>query len=286
MAYLYPNKSRFTRVSGPVCGKSRLMRVQPPDEGLGRGADDTVGRFVLEFRTRSARLTDLRKAFDAWLVAVGVDDDAAYDLLVAVNEAVSNSVEHAYPPDVDGTVRIGADVEPDGTVVVVVADDGRWRVPPTALSDRGRGLLLMRENVDQVVVERTADGTAVSLCRSLRTRRPDVIPTRRHGHEVLVEERETRVHVAVSGDVPAHTGDALRRSLLTAARGGSVPVVVDLADLGAETDGALHAVFAVADAAASAGNRVVVLAKPGTPVWTALEASGVRHVADLVSPIG
>ncbi|MFD9732872.1 ATP-binding protein [Umezawaea sp. NPDC059074] len=264
------------------------MRAQPPSEGLGHRVDgeDAVDGFALVFRTRSTRLADLRKALDAWLVALGVDDDAAYDLVVAVNEAVSNSVEHAYPPDVDGTVRVGADVEPDGTVVVVVADDGRWRVPPTTLSDRGRGLLLMRENVDQVVVERAAGGTTVRLCRSLLARRPEVLPTRRHGHEVLVEERGERVHVAVRGDVPAHTGDALRRSLLTAARGGSVPVEVDLSDLGAETDGALDAVFAVADAAVAAGNRVVVLATPGSPVWTALEASGVRHVADVVSPIG
>ncbi|WP_245887442.1 ATP-binding protein [Umezawaea tangerina] len=242
---------------------------------------------MLDFRTRSNHLAELRARFGDWTESIGTDDDTAYDLLVAVNEAVSNSAEHAYQPGVDGTVRVCADLESDGTVVVVVADDGRWRVPPTALSDRGRGLLLMRENVDQVVVERTAAGTTVRLCRSLRPRPADEgVPARRHGHEVLVEEREASVHVVVRGDVPEDAGSALRRSLLTAARGGAVPVVVDLAELGARCAGAVHAVFAVADAASAAGNRVVVLAGPGTPVWTALEASGVRHLADVVAPIG
>ncbi|WNV89343.1 ATP-binding protein [Umezawaea sp. Da 62-37] len=267
------------------------MRAKPPVDGLEHradGDDDPVGRFVLDFRTRSNHLAELRARFGGWTESAGADDDAAYDLLVAVNEAVSNSAEHAYPPGVDGTVRVSADLEPDGTVVVVVSDDGRWRVPPAALSDRGRRLLLMRENVDQVVVERTSAGTTVRLCRSLRPPRPaDAgVPTRRHGHEVLVEERESGVHVVVRGDVPEDTAATLRRSLLTVARGGSVPVVVDLAALGARNAGAVEAVFAVADAASAAGNRVVVLAQPGTPVWKALDASGVRHLADVVAVIG
>jgi serine/threonine-protein kinase RsbW len=93
------------------------------------------------------------------------------------------------------------------------------------------------------------------------------------------------VRVTVRGDVPAGTGAALRRSLLTAARGGTVPLVVDLGELGAETAGAVHAVFAVADAASAAGNRLVVLSHQDTPVWAALAESGVPLVADVVSPI-
>ena len=258
------------------------MRAQPPAEGHGT----RVERFTLDFRTHSNSLADMRRSFDSWLVAAGVDDDVAYDLLLAVNEAVSNSVEHAYPPDVDGRVLVSADLGVDGAVCAVVSDDGRWRVPPAALSGRGRGLLLMRENVDQVVVDRTSGGTTVSLCRSPRTRRSEALDDRQDGHEVLVEELDTGVRVTVRGDVPAGTGAALRRSLLTAARGGTVPVVVDLGDLGDETAGAVHSVFAVADAASAAGNRLVVLARPDTPAWTALTASGVPHVADVVSPIG
>ncbi|MCS7481817.1 ATP-binding protein [Umezawaea endophytica] len=258
------------------------MSALPPAESSGTH----VERFTLDFRTHSTSLAEMRRSFDSWLVSAGVDDDVAYDLLLAVNEAVSNSVEHAYPPGADGRVLISAHLKADGTLCAVVSDDGRWRVPPAALSGRGRGLLLMRENVDQVVVDRTSRGTTVSLCRSPRTRRSEALDDRQDGHEVLVEERDTGVLVTVRGDVPAGTGAALRRSLLTAARGGAVPVVVDLGDLGDETAGAVHAVFAVADAASAAGNRVVVLARPDTPAWDALTASGVPHVADVVSPIG
>jgi serine/threonine-protein kinase RsbW len=262
------------------------MGVPPPVGGRGPRENAFPTRFTLDFRTRSSTLAGLRRSFGAWLVSAAVGDDPAYDLLVAVNEAVCNSVDHAYPPDVDGEVLVGAHLESDGTVRVVVADSGRWRVPLAALSTRGRGLLLMRENVDQVLVDLTAPGTSVTLSRAPRTRRPGALGVRRSGHEVLVEECGAGVHVSVRGDVPASTGAALRRCLLTAARGGSVPVVVDLGELGAETAGAAHAVFAVAAAASAAGNRVVVLARPGTPAWTALAASGARHVAAVVSPIG
>ena len=266
------------------------MRAQPPVEGVGHRADgdDPAGRFVLGFRTHSTSLADVRRRFGDWLAGVGLDEDAAYDLLVAVSEAASNAIEHAYPPEIDGTVQVSADVERDGTVCAVISDHGQWRVPPTALSHRGRGLLLMRENVDQVMVDRGVGGTTVTLCQTSRTKRVGSVSPRLrpHGHEVLVEERDAWVHVAVRGDVPADAGATLRRSLLTAARGGSVPVVVDLAGLGSETAGAVHAVFAVADAASAAGNRLVVLAHPGSPTWAALASSGVRHVADVVSPIG
>ncbi|HEX6340084.1 ATP-binding protein [Umezawaea sp.] len=248
--------------------------------------DGAAERFALDFRTRSDSLARMRRSFDAWLTGAGVDDDVAYDLLLALNEAVSNSIEHAYPPGVDGTVLVKATLASDGAVCVVVSDDGRWRVPPAALSGRGRGLLLMRENVDQVVVDRTSAGTSVSLCRSPRPRRSEALEAPPDGHEVLVEERGSGVRVTVRGDVPASAGAALRRSLLTAARGGSVPVVVDLGGIGAETAGAVHAVFSVADAACAAGNRLVVLAEPGTPAWTALAESGVPLVADVVSPTG
>jgi anti-sigma regulatory factor (Ser/Thr protein kinase) len=243
-------------------------------------------RFVLEFPAQSGRLAGLRRSFEDWLLATGVAEDDAYDLVVAVNEAASNAVEHAYPRDgEDGQVCVNAVVAHDGAVVVVVSDSGRWRVPPAALSSRGRGLLLMRENVDEVLIDRGESGTTVSLCLTPRASRTVIaFPARRdpRGYEVLVENRKGWVQVTLRGNVPASAEATLRRSLLTAARGGSVPIVVDIVDLGAQIDGVTSAVHEVAEAASAAGNRIMVLVAPDSPAMAALSEAGVPRVADVV----
>jgi anti-sigma regulatory factor (Ser/Thr protein kinase)/anti-anti-sigma regulatory factor len=243
--------------------------------------------FLLDFPARSGELVTVRRQFGDWLAGVGLDADDAYDLVLAMNEAASNAVEHAYDSGTEGTVRVTANVSRDGTIHTVVSDRGRWRVPPAALSSRGRGLLLMRESVDQVIVDRAESGTTVTLCVTprrtvvLRDDRTDQSPHPPRGHEVVVQEYSGRVQVAVRGEVPAHTAPALRRTLLTAARGGSVPVVVDLAEAGAETDGVVSALFAVSEAAEAAGNRVVVLAPAGSSAREAVSAAGLHRIADV-----
>ncbi|MEU4746151.1 ATP-binding protein, partial [Actinosynnema sp. NPDC023658] len=117
----------------------------------------------VEFPAQPGQLAAVRARLDAWLTAEGLSEDDRYDLLLAVNEAASNAVEHAYAPGECGVVHIQADAGPDGSVRVVVSDHGGWRVPPPTLSARGRGLLLMRENVDDVLVDRRPDGTTVTL---------------------------------------------------------------------------------------------------------------------------
>ncbi|RKT56552.1 ATP-binding protein [Saccharothrix australiensis] len=236
----------------------------------------------VEIPADAARLSLVRTQLDRWLVAAGVPEDDRYDLIIAVNEAVSNAVEHAYADDAPGPVRVEADARPDGSVRVVVSDEGRWRVPPVELSDRGRGLLLMRENVDEVLVERAADGTRVTLVLNPDhtaggTFRPP--PT----DQVLVSVRAGWVEVVVVGDVPARAGPSVRRRILTAARGGSVPIVVDLRGLGARNEGMVRSLRGIAEAAAMAGNRVVVRAPGDGAAHAALVAAGVDQVVDLVA---
>jgi len=249
-------------------------------------SDEPSGGFVLDFPAHSGRLAGLRRDLETWLCAEGLSEDDVYDLVVAVNEAASNAVEHAYPPDREtGWVKARAHIAPDGAVVAVVSDNGRWRVPPAAMSSRGRGLLLMRENVDEVLIDRGAGGTTVRLRLVPRSEHSVVqFPARRgpRGYEVLVENREGWVQVTLHGDVPVSAEAALRRSLLTAARGGAVPIVVDVGALGTEIGGITTTLAAVAEAAAAAGNRVVVHAAPNSRVWDALTTAGVHHLADVV----
>ncbi|MFT7838835.1 ATP-binding protein [Saccharothrix sp. BKS2] len=235
----------------------------------------------VEFPAQAGELAAVRAQLDSWLARTGLNEDDRYDLLIAVNEAASNAVEHAYGPDRAGVVTIDADARPDGSVQVVVTDRGTWRVPPPALSTRGRGLLLMRENVDEVLVDRQPSGTTVTL-----------VLARRHAtrgtfnaappEPVVVTECEGWVEVVVLGDVPAHAAPAVRRRILTAARGGTVPIVVDLRALGERSDGLIRSLRPVAEAAAAAGNKVIVRAPVNGHARRALVAAGVDQVVDVV----
>ena len=108
-------------------------------------------------------LGPLRQAARRWLTDVGADATEAADLLVAIGEAVANVVEHAYGP-AGGTVSVHLELQ--GTdVLAVVRDTGRWRSPRE--HRRGHGVQLMDALTDEARIERTTDGTHVTLRRSL-----------------------------------------------------------------------------------------------------------------------
>jgi serine/threonine-protein kinase RsbW len=108
-----------------------------------------------------------------WLQANRWSPSHVDDLVLAVNEAVSNSIEHGYqvrPEGERGTGRIGVrgviHTAADGArhVELTVRDKGVW-LPPTAdpNSNRGQGLRLMRACVENMTVDGTDDGTTVVL---------------------------------------------------------------------------------------------------------------------------
>ncbi|WP_177221257.1 ATP-binding protein [Lentzea xinjiangensis] len=210
----------------------------------------------LRFPADAHEVGPLRDRLREWLQDSGFGDDEASDLVLAVSEAVNNSVEHAYPGPARGTVEVRAHAAPDGSVQVDVTDHGRWRVPPPALTMRGRGLLLMRESVDEVEIDRSANGTTVRLRRA----RSPVVPAARAAPEcdVRVHETSSGVVAVVRGNVPVEAGPSLRRTLTTAARGGTVPLTVDLTQVGAEQGGVDQALFQVSAALSAAGNRLAV----------------------------
>ncbi len=122
-------------------------------------------------------LPGVRRRVREWLAAVGCPDEAAEEVLLAVNEAVSNAVEHAYPPEGPvGPVEVRARVEPvdparpgrGRRVRVRVRDRGRWRPDVHDRSDllrqRGRGLVVMEGLMAEVVlVHDAASGTEVEM---------------------------------------------------------------------------------------------------------------------------
>jgi anti-sigma regulatory factor (Ser/Thr protein kinase) len=145
---------------------------------LGGAADDVAvlaarvavpagERLELRFRAVPESLSAMRRSLGAWLAAAGADDDEAYDVLVAVGEAAANAVEHAYGP-VDADFELTAELR-SGDVEVTVGDRGRWR--PARGQNRGRGMTLMDDLMDQVDIETADHGTLVRMRRRLGAER-------------------------------------------------------------------------------------------------------------------
>jgi len=97
-------------------------------------------------------LTGLAQARD-------LDSDTIADLKLALTEAVSNSVRHAYGTLGDGQVEIRYELRPD-RISVEVVDDGDGFDPEEApsfdgdeLSEGGLGIAIIRTIADEVEIE-------------------------------------------------------------------------------------------------------------------------------------
>jgi serine/threonine-protein kinase RsbW len=97
----------------------------------------------------------------------GFPDDLLADLKLAITEACSNCVRHAYP-DGAGTVEIVYELRPD-RLVVEVADDGAGFDPSgrgeaaDELSEGGLGIAIIRAIADEFEVGPTRNGRGSRL---------------------------------------------------------------------------------------------------------------------------
>ncbi len=108
-------------------------------------------------------LPHIRALIRSWLVPLALDGDTQQDLVLAVNEAASNAIEHAYvAPGPDDLVKVSFWTEPHH-LNFEVADHGRWRVADAHPGHRGRGILIMRKMVGSVSFHREVDGTRVLM---------------------------------------------------------------------------------------------------------------------------
>jgi anti-sigma regulatory factor (Ser/Thr protein kinase) len=127
--------------------------------------DAGVEPLQLHLPARPRVLRSMRNAITQWMTRANIDDADASDILLAVNEAVANAIEHAYGPG-DGDVRV--DIERVGPEVHVrVRDSGCWR--PARPVGGGLGMDLMRNLVEDVVIESTSEGTTVAFRARVRT---------------------------------------------------------------------------------------------------------------------
>ncbi len=82
--------------------------------------------------------------------------------MLVINEACTNSIEHAYRGHSVGTMRVEVE-SVDGEVRALISDDGSWKPPAADPGHGGRGLLLIRELGDWVEVDSSPTGTAIKV---------------------------------------------------------------------------------------------------------------------------
>lgn len=142
--------------------------------------DGTAGRRVAEsihFELVPALVAPsiARDRFGRWLHDLRWPAAQREDLVLALSEAISNSVEHGYQIH-DGSARqdIGAGtvevrarmlVEATGTrrIALTVRDHGRWREPVAPARFRGHGLSIIRACADELSIDGDAAGTTLTL---------------------------------------------------------------------------------------------------------------------------
>ena len=137
-------------------------------DGSAQPTDAVNARYLRVGRADGHTVAQIRNEFASWLRHhLSLTDERRSDIVLAVNEALSNSAEFAYvdKPEI-GTISL--DVRHDvgtETLTVLIADHGVWYdgEPPPRHNTRGRGIPLMHTLSDEATIERLPEGTRVRM---------------------------------------------------------------------------------------------------------------------------
>jgi serine/threonine-protein kinase RsbW len=102
---------------------------------------------------------------------IGFDETTAYMILVAVDEACTNIIEHAYGGEGHGDIECSCEIT-EGSLKIVLRDRGEpfdptgvpepnFSVPLKELECRGAGLVLIQKIMDEINFVSTPDGENV-----------------------------------------------------------------------------------------------------------------------------
>ncbi len=215
-----------------------------------------------------------RAVVRGWLTNVGADRQDMSRLLHAVGELVANAIEHAYAGVTPGTVAVRADHR-GGHVEFRISDDGQWRHHPPN-RDRGRGLSLAAELVDQVCVLRSETGTTATvrhrLCRPAMlladARAPVVVPPtvalEMDEPLLVLDQPAATATIGVHGRVDADTAPQLAMELGSRSHGGTLPLTVDLTGLTHLASAGVAVLYQALARHALHGTALTISAAPGS----------------------
>jgi serine/threonine-protein kinase RsbW len=137
--------------------------VDSPFQGAGDGSVE------LTLPARPENVAVIRHVLGAFASSLGLDEELVDDLRLAVTEACTNVVRHAYPDDEPGPIDLTITPARDA-LRVVVADRGRGLGPSPDTKGPGLGLPLIAAIVDSLEIEQ-APGAGSRVAMSFARRR-------------------------------------------------------------------------------------------------------------------
>jgi serine/threonine-protein kinase RsbW len=139
-------------------------------------AETDGGRTIaLRIPAKAEYITLCRLALTGLGQLRGISDDTMAELKLALTEAVSNSVRHAYGPNGDGSVDVRYELHPDRLGIEVV-DNGEGFDPEAEaedaqagdeLSEGGLGIAIIKSIADEFEV-RSSPGARGSTLRFVK----------------------------------------------------------------------------------------------------------------------
>ncbi len=236
------------------------------------------GSFSTEMPAAAAALGSLRSELRAWLGEAGATRYEVSDVLVAVGEACSNSIEHSGAAS-DSTIRIRARII-HRDLAVTITDRGTWRAA-SAPADRGHGLRLMRMLMDGVKISATHAGTIVELRFGLGVSgRPRAHRPPPPAAPALGIERIDDVPIArVEGEIDLARVGELSAELAAAVSPGDRGLVLDLSAVEYLDSTGVHLLHALVRRLEESGQRLRLVVAPAAPVRRVL------HFIDLANTV-
>ncbi|WP_396449289.1 SpoIIE family protein phosphatase [Actinomadura sp.] len=246
---------------------------------------DPPSPLLLDMRADPAAIPAARKALDEWLYDLGARTEDVAFLRHGVGELVTNAVEHAYgsPP---GNVRLRAAPTSRGTVEVEVSDRGRW-LEHRHDTDRGRGLAMASDFVDELGVETAPSGTTATVRhRLLRPARlltsPDFTPPEAPPDSpglllILDQPSPGAPRIRVDGPVDSATAAQLREELQLRTRGGTRPLTVDLTGVTHLASAGVAVLHEADTRTAALGHPLTLYAPAGSPAHHVLTTAALPH---------
>lgn len=242
----------------------------------------------IELPAQPGSVVVARRRLDGWLDQAGVAEADRQMVELAVTETITNAVEHAYPAARNGQVWLAAALEADGFLEVRVTDRGRWRTPDPAELDRGQGLMLAERIADELRVTHPpqeagappgARGTVITLRQQLR--RPAMLGSQPSGARVArpapapftteMVAAQPEPWMQATGPVDVTTAERFTSHLLTACRGGTLPLTVDLSAVTVLASAGVRSLDEVSAQLAAHGHELTLVAAPGSPAASVLD---------------
>jgi serine/threonine-protein kinase RsbW len=121
----------------------------------------------LKLPARAENVAVVRHAFGGFAEALSVDEQTLADIKLAITEACTNVVIHAYEDHEDGALEVDASID-DRCLTVVIRDRGRGIVPRPDSPGLGLGLPLIATLAESLELGKDdADHTEVRMTFAL-----------------------------------------------------------------------------------------------------------------------